>query len=915
MPVSAPIACTIVANNYLAYARVFTDSFLKHHPRGSVYVLIVDEPSPHIDYPRERFKTVFARDLGFEHFEHMAFRYSILELSTAVKPKFLQSVHTLTGCPALCYFDPDIVVYDDLSGLYAKLNEADVVLTPHVTRPIEDRATPGERDFLLSGMYNLGFLGVAFNERTHPFLDWWDRRLYRECLHAVERGLFVDQRWMDFAPALLERPLVLREPGYNVAYWNLMEREIELRGERWFVNEVPLRFFHYSGFLYDEPERLSRYQDRYRGGERADLGPLFADYQKRLKAAEHPKLHQLPYSYGSFDNGLRVPELARRLLREADPEALRWRQPFRTDSPDDYLSWLTQSRDGGSRPPVPRIGWALWDSRPDVQQVYREPTRQDRLGFARWLMANAEASGIGGHFLRELGGALDAERPAQPEAAKPRQEQQPEPSESEPSWETDALFDASTPGVTRLALRMHAARPDLQRAFPEPLGADRIAFIRWLVTYGRGEYCIPRSWIRPVRRSLAPRERLRALAWWAWNRAWRRSSSPASQPQIDFGRSAAVAKHEPTPLEGPLPTAGLNVIGWTEAPTGIGQACRGNLLAAGEAGLPTSVWTLGDTGRPLRRDSGLPYEVSLFHVNADMMPIVLHEMPLGLTAGRYQIGYWFWELSYFPLSFGRSFSGLDEIWAPTRFCENAFRSISPIPVRHVPPCVAPLDPRPVNRGAWPIPGDAFVFFFSFDVLSVTARKNPWAAIAAFERLRGRTGRQVHLVLKMNHAETDAALSQELEHRLKGQPTTIVRQQLSRHEVLDLTAATDCYLALHRSEGLGLPLIEAMQLGKPVVATEYGGVTDFLDRTTGYPVPFRLVPLDQSYGPYPVGAVWAEPDIDAAVGGMIEVMNDEVERQRRVAAARVRVRDLYGPEVAAARLRAELARVQRTLRAR
>jgi glycosyltransferase involved in cell wall biosynthesis len=877
-------------------------------------VLVVDEPSPHIDYRRERFKTVFARDLGFEHFEHMAFRYSILELSTAVKPKFLKAVHALTGCPALCYFDPDIVVYDELSPLYAELAAADVVLTPHITRPIEDRATPGERDFLLSGMYNLGFVGVSLNERTLPFLDWWGRRLHRECLHAVERGLFVDQRWMDFTPALLERTRILRQPGYNVAYWNLPERALEYRAERWWVNGEPLRFFHFSGFLYDEPQRLSRYQDRYGAGERADIAPLFAEYQKRLTAAEHPRFHPLPYSYGSFDNGVRVPDLARRLLREADPEALRWKQPFQTDPPDDFLTWLGQSRDGDARPPIPRIGWALWDSRPDVQQVFREPTRQDRLGFARWLLANAEPSGIAGYFLRELGGALDAERPEGAEATKPRQEEQLRAPESELSWETDSPFDPSTPGVTRLALRLHAARPDLQRAFPEPLGASRVAFLRWLVTFGRAEYSVPRAWIVQAARSLAPRERLRAHLWWAWNRAVRRYGGQADLPQADL-ETVGPTTLQPTPLEGPLAALGLNVIGWPQAPTGIGEACRGSLLAAGRAGLPTSVWALGNTGRPIRQDSGLPYDVSLFHVNADMMPIVLHEIPFGLTAGRYQIGYWFWELSYFPLSFGRSFNGLDEVWAPTRFCENAFRSISPVPVRHVPPCVAQVDPRPVDRGTWSIPGDAFVFFFSFDVLSVTARKNPWAAIAAFERLRTRTDRRIHLVLKINHAETEAALAQELEHRLKGQPTTIVRRQLSRDEVLDLTAATDCYLALHRSEGLGLPLIEAMQLGKPVVATEYGGVTDFFDRTTGYPVPYRLVPLEESHGPYPVGAVWAEPDIDAAVDCMLEAMHDDAERQRRGAAARDRVRSLYHPEVAAARLREELHRVQQILRAR
>jgi hypothetical protein len=240
----SPVACTIVANNYLAYARVFCRSFLSQHPDGRVYVLIVDRPHPGLRYEEEPFETVFAEDLGIPGFPQFAFRYSILELNTAVKPWFLLHLHRKLGCDRLCYFDPDIQVLGDLSPIYDRLGEADALLTPHVTAPIEDGLIPGERDFLLSGVYNLGFLGIACNERTLPFLDWWHRRLYRECLHAVERGLFVDQRWMDFAPSFLAKTEVCRDPGCNVAYWNLMHRRLERRDGSWRVGGAPVRFFH-----------------------------------------------------------------------------------------------------------------------------------------------------------------------------------------------------------------------------------------------------------------------------------------------------------------------------------------------------------------------------------------------------------------------------------------------------------------------------------------------------------------------------------------------------------------------------------------------------------------------------------------------------------------------------------------------
>ena len=235
------VACTIVSNNYLAYARVFTRSFLEQHPDGKVYVLIVDKPDPSLRYEAEPFEAVLVESLGIPCFPHYSFRYSILELNTAVKPWFLLYLHRTGGYDRMCYFDPDILVLGDLSEIYERLGESDVLLTPHITAPIEDDRTPSERDFLLSGIYNLGFLGVSFNQRTLRFLDWWHRRLYRECLHAVDQGLFVDQRWMDFAPAFLPRAVVHRDPGCNVAYWNLMHRTL-VRGDGggWWVGEVPL---------------------------------------------------------------------------------------------------------------------------------------------------------------------------------------------------------------------------------------------------------------------------------------------------------------------------------------------------------------------------------------------------------------------------------------------------------------------------------------------------------------------------------------------------------------------------------------------------------------------------------------------------------------------------------------------------
>ncbi|HEV2845522.1 MAG TPA: hypothetical protein VG477_11795, partial [Thermoanaerobaculia bacterium] len=245
-------------------------------------MLIVDRPQPGHRYEDEPFTVTFAHELGIPGFAHFSFRYSILELNTAVKPYFLLHLHRTLGCDRICYFDPDILILGDLAGLYDRLGRVDAVLTPHLTAPIDDDKIPAEREILLSGIYNLGFLGIAFNERTLPFLDWWSRRLYRECLHQVERGLFVDQRWMDFAPSFLGQVEILRDPGYNMAYWNLAHRTAAEGRDGWTVNGVPLRFFHFSGYDFRRPELISKFQNRFSFKDRPDVAPLFRLYAESI---------------------------------------------------------------------------------------------------------------------------------------------------------------------------------------------------------------------------------------------------------------------------------------------------------------------------------------------------------------------------------------------------------------------------------------------------------------------------------------------------------------------------------------------------------------------------------------------------------------------------------------------------------
>jgi len=932
----APVACTIVSNNYLAYARVFTRSFLEQHPDGKVYVLVVDRPDPSLRYADEPFEAVLVESLGFPGFPHYSFQYSILELDTAVKPWFLLHLQRTYGLDRACYFDPDILVTGDLSEIYQRLSTADVLLTPHITAPVEDSRTPAERDFLLSGIYNLGFLGIAFNERTLPFLDWWHRRLAKECLHAVERGLFVDQRWMDFAPAFLAGTALHRDAGCNVAYWNLMHRSLIRRDGGWWVEaggeSVPLRFFHFSGYSLDHPERISKYQNRFSLDDRPDLQPLFRDYGERLVAAGHRELSRLPYRFGVFDDGTPVPALARVALRNADPDGRRWPEPFATTGADPFLDWL-RAPDLPEHPIVlPRLALHLWDERPDLQQAFPRPGSKDRARFANWFAHGIETQGYGEVFLGPVAGSLRQARqlhPAQAQALHRKLSSllsgdtpfASELHDEEFSWLTaDAGHEpARRPRVPHLALMLHQRRADLRTAFPDPLGKNREDFSLWFTTYGRLEYQFSYRVVLPVLRTLSWRKALWAHLWWQRQRL-RRYVTPAAPEPMHPGEDSRAQRTGPAKGLHQPGVTGLNVVGWASAATGVGEACRGTLFAAQQSGLPIAVWDLGMSADddPRRGGTqGLPFETILFHVNADMIPVISRLLPSALLAGRHRIGFWFWELSYFPIAFADSFRHVDEVWAPTHFCLDAFRAIAPVDLRWMPPCVAAPTEAPADRKSLGIPADSFLFYFTFDALSIPERKNPNGLLSAFAQAVRESSRPLHLLLKVSHLEAQPGLGSQLTRRIldTGLPVTLVTHLMSRREVNSLMAACDAYVSLHRSEGLGLPLIEAMYLNKPVLATGYGGVTDFLDDTTGWVIRHSMQVLEEEQGPYPAGAVWAEPDPEHAAELMLEVANGSATPKtaeliaRRTAAARARVLSLYSGAAAGERLRREIERIE------
>jgi hypothetical protein len=335
-------ACTIVSKNYVAYARTVAQSYRRQHPGGRFFVLLVDRCDGYFDPGSEPFELVEVGELRLPSAERMCFQYTVLELNTAVKPYFMAHLLEKYGIGKLIYLDPDILVTGGLAAVGRLLDEYSIVLTPHLTAPIEDEAKPTELDILRAGAYNLGFLAVAATSTTHRFLEWWQRRLMRGGRMDPDLGMHVDQRWVDLVPGMFEGVCVLRDEGYNVAYWNLHSRDVTMAADGQVrVNGRLCYFFHFSGIDPEDLEPVSRHQTRFRLAELGEgTGRLFRDYRELVLANGYRETRRWPYAFGMFSNGIQIPDFARRLYWELGDEAWRFGNPFQAEGPDSFFGWL-----------------------------------------------------------------------------------------------------------------------------------------------------------------------------------------------------------------------------------------------------------------------------------------------------------------------------------------------------------------------------------------------------------------------------------------------------------------------------------------------------------------------------------------------------------------------------------------------
>lgn len=784
-------ACTITAKNHLPRARVLANSFLRHHPDVPFFVLLVDSIDNCFDPAEEKFKILQIDDLLVPEPDRLCFQYTLFELSCALKPYLFHHLFSRFGFRKLIYFDSDILVLREHSPVFKLLDNHSIILTPHLSSPLdEDGYGPSELNILQAGTYNGGFIAMALTRTTEKFLSWWKTRLRNQCLLDVERGLHHDQKWLDLVPGSFDGVYILRDPGFNIAYWNLPTRHLEIKHGDVNVNGQPAYFFHFSGFNPDNPLTISSYSDRF---DIHNVGPaahLYEKYVELVTGQGHDEAKKWNYGYGSFDNGLKIPDAARRLYLRLGEEVPRFGNPFKTTLPNCFFNWLTGSV----------------DNHPDPAHA-----------------------------------------------------------------------------VTRLWHEIYSSRPDLQRTFPDILGHDRDAFLQWTVERGLREYGIPDRFGPPA--SATPRVK-----------TVNRKKRKGTKSRIRLG---------------------VNVVGPVASEKGVGEATRSAIRILDAAHIP---YTLDDFKDPGSANIDMSFakvgrknqqRITLSITGLDAVPGLIEQKGTRFFNNCYTIGHWAWELADFPRDRVSYFQHYDEIWAASSFIQGALARVSPVPVITVPYSVTGEIPDHTQHDMqFGLPADTFIFLFMFDFHSFMERKNPIGLIKAFKKAFSAAD-NVLLLLKCSHSSEMRRELESIQEASRGANVRIYDCILNRDQVKTLIYLSDCYVSLHRAEGFGLTLAEAMSMEKPVVATGYSGNMDFMNANNSYPVRYRLIPIDQDHGPYERGFVWADPDLDHAAEMMRFVYDNREVAIRVGRQARQDVLATLHPEVVGEQVRERLLKVARS----
>jgi len=740
---------TIASENYFAQVDTLLESLLQTNPGWDRYFAIADEPDDDLKraLTRTDTKLITMGEIDLPDINDMKFRYDIMELNTAIKPFVLKKL--LKKYDRVVYLDPDIVVYKSMELVNKAFDDGyEFVITPHLTGYWEeDGRQPTEPDILLSGTYNFGFFGIARSKNSSKVLNWWSNKLEKLCIVNHAGGIFVDQKWMDLLPGRHDKVFILRDAGYNVAYWNLSHRKATLKHGEYCFNGKPLVFFHFSGFNPNNPEIISKHQSRYNMKQIGVASDLFRKYVLNVKKNGYDQWRIKRYAYAVFNDGRDILDVYRKLYRE------------RVE---------VHNRIGKTNP-----------------------------------------------------------------------------------FECASLFYDDKQWLEPILMDFVLSHHSLGKKFTD---MPRALWIEWYKNTLLKEYQLDTDWT---------------------NFAVAMYTNRLSQFNNEIVNNA-------DPVS-PVLQDGVNLIGYIRSEMGIGEGARqrANELMLTDLKWSAYDWEVNNSSRQndhtwdKKIDNTIKYNVSVFRINADQMMLAKEHLPEVCWSG-YRIGIWDWELPNFPKEWFSAFDLVDEVWTSTRFIQESIQKVSPVPVFLIPQGLHRDETQmKYDRKYFSLPEDTFLFLNFFDAFSFSSRKNPFAVIKAFQQAFKQDDLSVGLVLKINNATDDSDEIKKLRKMVsKNKNIYVFAKVLDREEMDGLINCCDVSVSLHRSEGLGLLCMESMYYGKPVIATNWSGNTDFMNENNSCLVNYKLIPATDYYmSKLGDGQVWAEADINDASRYMLKLFKD------------------------------------------
>lgn len=371
-------------------------------------------------------------------------------------------------------------------------------------------------------------------------------------------------------------------------------------------------------------------------------------------------------------------------------------------------------------------------------------------------------------------------------------------------------------------------------------------------------------------------------------------------------------KRPPEPYSPGLFSMGINLFGLFRAEMGLAQGAKlyAHALECGK--IPHVLLNLDFLEWLAQNDHSYDsqfvqapvYAVNVVHINPDQWREAIY--PFGLQAfdRHYNIGVWLWELETVPQKWLPILAYVDELWVPSEFIAKALHKVTDKPVTVIPYGISVPFDETATRASLGLPEDRFCVLVMYDSNSYASRKNPAAAIKAYAKAFGKQNSATHLVIKVNNPkQADIQFfEREIEDRAG---YTLITEQMEKPRLNALIRLCDVFISLHRSEGFGLVMAEAMALGTPVVATDWSANTEFMTRETSCMVNYQLVPVRKQYQYSEASQRWAEADIDQAAEYLKRLLGDKTYYRKKAEAGREWITSRFSPEESARKMRRRL----------